>query len=64
MTNFDLRIHIRLTTNALGRDPGSIKFPRNKAGLKSMLADLRAEQRALAPGFSPEMIKAHKISNA
>jgi len=64
MTNFDLRIHIRLTATALGRDLGSIKFPKTKAGLKSMLADLRAEQRAAAPGFSPEMIAAHKIGNA
>ena len=61
MKNFDLRICIRIETSLLGREVASIKFPKTKAGLKSMLADLRGERRAIRSGFSPEMVKAHKI---
>jgi hypothetical protein len=49
MTNFDLRVDIRLATYALGRDPYAIKFPRDKPGLESMLRELRAERRAEQP---------------
>ena len=56
MTNFDLRIDIRLATHALRRDVSMIKFPKTKLGLKDMLKALRQELRAMLEPNKDEVI--------